>query len=167
MTLTVKRTILAALAFLIFGCQNIQKPLPPVTADAAKLIAERTVQISSRIPFRKVTVLWFTDGNGEGLSYGKMLADRIQSYLMKVNGIQIVDFPLTVNMRKWSSPDEVVRAGQLLNADVVLEGDLSQMQGYNDINARIFDVRNGKLIEQIRVRESIEDFRLEGGPEKE
>lgn len=169
--LSLKRIVLVVTVFLIFGCQNVQKPhgvvKPAVTADAAKLISEKIIKLSPVIPFQTVIVLWFTDRNGSGLAYGRMLADRIQSYLLQVPTLKIADYPLSKRTSKWSSPEEIVRAGQSLNADVVLEGDMLQMKEYNDINARLFDARTGKLIEEIRVRESIEDFRLNDGPDQE
>ena len=159
-----KKTLVSVAAvFLLCGCQNVQTADQPlVTADAAKLLSEKTIQLALSVPFNRVAVLWFTDRKGAGVTYGRMLADRVQIYLRKSPSVTVADYPVNEGYSKWSSPLEIERAGRALDADAVLEGDILQMKEYNDINARLFDSRNGKLILEIRVRESIEDFRMNG-----
>jgi hypothetical protein len=152
---------------LFFGCQNVQKPSPlPVTGDAARWIAEKAVQRSSEYPFQKIAVVAFTDHNGNKLSYGKFMADRIRNYLVQSPSVRVVEHISERNDEKWTAVDPS-QAGFTLKTEVVLEGKITQMPGYNDIRARLYDGHDGKQIEEYRVRESIEDFKLNEKLDKE
>lgn len=158
-----KAVFTAVFALAFFGCQDIQKPSPlPVTGDAAKWIADRAVRQSSLYPYQKIAVVWFTDDRGNPLSYGKFMSDRIRGYLAQSPEIRVIEHIGVRNDEVWNNDNPSSNQPvYTLKADVVLEGRITQMKGYNDIHARLYDGRDGREIEQYSVRESIEDFRVD------
>ena len=134
---------------------------PPALKQAGALFQDPYDRIvkdflanKGNIPGKKIVVYEFQDLSGRVTPEGRLVAERLTTRLVQTGEFEVIErnrLETVLKELKLSASGAVdentaMRAGKILGAAAVVTGTLAQMSSGFEVNARVIDAENGKIL---------------------
>ena len=170
--------IILLAAIFSYGCVTARKPqavvknAPVVRGEQEKepadIIADAMLANISKLANKRVAVADFTDIYGNEIEEGKLLSEQVTTRLSQNQSITVVERKqlekiLSEQKLELSGATESdnQNIGKLLNVDAIVSGTIAHMADYEEINARMIDVKTGQIYCAVNPKKSIAQRRQE------
>ncbi len=152
--------ILLFVPFIFAGCsssapKHVRRTIESQDTQSESSIAATIAAsvLSDKVTGKKVAVSDFTDIVGNEIEEGKLLAEELTTKLSLNPSITVVERKqlekiLAEQKLEMSgvTDEDSRKIGQLLNVDAVLSGTIAHLDNFEEINARLIDVRTGEIL---------------------
>jgi TolB-like protein len=169
---------LTLVTVLSLGCATAKKPQPvtknnPVVKyeaqkEPADMIADVIISNISKLTNKKVAVADFTDIYGNEIEEGKLLAEQVTTKLSQNPSLVVVErkqLQKVLSEQKLelsgATESDNQNIGKLLNVDAIVSGTIAHLSDYEEINARMIDVKTGQIYCAVNPRKKLAERRQE------
>ena len=168
---------LILLSFTLIQCQtngSIREDNIIDSGNAANIIAKTVVNNISKLPNKRLAVIEFSDLDGNPITFGSLLAERVTTRIVQHSEVKVVERSLIDKILKEqelsvsdiTEIESVKKIGGLLNVDAIVTGIVIQLSNYYEVSVRMIDTQNGLILSAVTTKvlfESTWDTKKSGG----
>lgn len=128
--------------------------------NAANIIAETVVTNITKLPNKRLAVIEFSDLDGNPITFGSLLAERVTTRIVQYGGVKVVERSLIDKILKEqelsvsdiTEVESAKKIGGLLNVDAIVTGIVIQLSNYYEVSVRMIDTQNGLILSAVTIK---------------
>lgn len=158
------RSISFSLMLLLMSCASTQNQMPSsepksLEVQLANLTDQIVVSLSQKQK-SKIAVVEFSDINGETTQFGRYVAEELITRLYRTGKFNVIERQLLnkvmaehrLNLSGVVDPESAREIGNILGADAIATGSITDLGENVKINARLISTETGQLISVAAVK---------------
>ncbi|MBA7704712.1 hypothetical protein ES703_113530 [subsurface metagenome] len=114
----------------------------------------------SKLPNRSLAVIEFLDLDGNPITFGSLLAERVITRIVQYSEIKVIERNLIHEILKEqelsvsgiTETENAKRIGGLLNVDALVTGIVIQLKNYYEVSVRMIDTQSGLILSAITLK---------------